>query len=292
MQIIRVKKQGPCSGVLSAIIRAKQIAKKHQGQKIYCLGYIVHNRHVINELQELGIITLDDSHKTRYQLIAELENNTIVIFSSHGTPKNVFELAKQKNIMIYDTTCRYVYKTHEVVEEYLNKKYEVIFIGKKNHPETNSVLHLSEKIHFIEKKEEISSLSINGDEKFVMATNQTTLSTIDLEDIFNELKNKFKNIVIENEICYATQERQQALKDLKDESIDLVLVVGDKKSNNSLKLVEIANTICKNAYLIDNYSDIDFSWFKNINKLAVTSGASTPSYLVDKIISEIEANIS
>lgn len=261
MKITKITPRGFCNGVIDAWTISKQIRQKNPNKNIYMIGWLVHNKEMIKDLESIGIKTIDDSNKSRYEIVKELEpsKDTILIFSAHGTEQKALDLAYQKGFEFYDATCIYVDKTKKIIEQKINEGYEIIFIGKRNHPETKAMLSINNKIIFIENIEDAKKIKIDRSKKYLV-TNQTTISIYDFYEIHKYLKDKINLIKFENEICNATFDRQKAI-DTMDKSIDLLIVVGDEKSNNSNKLVEIAKKNNIEAHLVENELDLKDSWF-------------------------------
>ncbi len=288
MKITKITPRGFCKGVIDAWAMSKKIRQENPNKDIYMIGWLVHNKEMIKDLESIGIKTIDDSYKSRYEIIKKLKpsNNTILIFSAHGSEQKALDLASQKGFEYYDATCIYVDKTKEIIKQKINEGYEIIFIGKNNHPETKAMLSIDDRIIFIENIEDAKKIKINQSKKYLV-TNQTTISIYDFYEIHKYLKHKINLVKFENEICNATFDRQKAI-DTMDKSIDLLIVVGDKKSNNSNKLVEIALKNNVESYLIENENCLNDSWFLNKKHVAISSGTSTPTWLTNKIIKIIE----
>lgn len=285
MKITKIAPRGFCHGVVNAWDIAKKVAKNNlQNKKIYMIGWLVHNKELLKDLQALGIETIEDTKDTRLNIIKKIKepSKSIVIFSAHGSDPKAIELAKQKKIEFYDATCNYVYDTHNIVKQKIQEGFTILFIGKLNHPETNSVLSLNPNINLLVKEEDVDNLKIKGDEK-IFVTNQTTISIYEFYNIIKKIKSKFKNIEFKNDICNATKERQDAVINM-DETIDLLLVVGDKRSNNSNKLVEIAKQKNIESYLIETKKDINMLWLENKKNIGITSGCSTPTWITNDVI--------
>ncbi len=279
MEIKRIVPSGYCKGVVNAINIAKKTKEMYQDKNVYVLGMIVHNTYVTKNLEKLGIITLDDTNKTKEELLDEIDNG-VIIFTAHGTADYIKEKALNKGLICVDAACVDVNKNKETVINYLNHGYEVLYFGKKNHPESLAILSINkDKIHLITSKEDIDSLNISGD---IVITNQTTMSYLELNDLFMYAKKKYPNILIEKEICNATSTRQKAVSDIKDG--DLLYVVGDVKSNNTNKLAQIGKKNFKKVLLINNKDEINDNDLKDVNKVYVTAGASTPPILIDEVI--------
>ncbi|WP_027123991.1 4-hydroxy-3-methylbut-2-enyl diphosphate reductase [Mycoplasmoides pirum] len=286
MQLIKISPRGFCTGVINAFAITKNVALNNPNKKIYMLGWLVHNEHVVKEMLDLGVIVLDDKIKDRKSLILEIDNTDepIVIFSAHGTDQKVIDLAKKRNLRVIDLTCVYVTQTHDLIKEKLNEGYNVFYIGVSNHPETISALSIDEKIILLESAEDVNKLKCP--DKKIFVTNQTTISIYEFYDVIKALRLKYKNIEFKNDICNATNERQDALINVV-KTLDLVIVVGDRRSNNSLKLVEIGKTHNVESHLVSNINDLCDNWFIDKQKVGITSGASTPDKITQKIIDTI-----
>lgn len=287
MKLTKITPRGFCKGVVDAWVIAKDVAKKFPSKKIYIIGWLVHNKNMINEISKLGITTLDDRNESRWDLIKSIDSidNPIVIFSAHGTDPKLIEYAKNSGLIVYDATCFYVKKVHEIILEKI-KNNTIIFIGVKNHPETISVLSLNNKIILISNEQEAKDLKISQNEK-IFVTNQTTISIYEFFNILKILKSKFKNIEFKNDICNAAKERQDAIINM-DETIDILFVVGDKRSNNTKKLLEIAKSKNVDSYLINDKSEINFNLLDNKNHIGVTSGCSTPTWTTNDVIISLQ----
>lgn len=282
MKIIKLSPQGYCGGVkraLKLIIDANN--DPNVKKPIYMLGNIIHNKNVIKKLNEMGIKSVDGK-KTRLELLEEINEGTIVI-SAHGASPSVFLRAKEKGLNIIDASCPNVYTIHNNIKKYLKKNYDIIYIGTKGHPEAEGVLGISDKIHLISNKNDLHSLSLSNN---IYVSNQTTLSVYDIKELFEAINEKYPDAIIDDKICNATTLRQRAVMEQK---ADLCIVVGDKSSSNSLKL----QSVCQNnahikSYLVENEADLDPSWFKDVNVVSVTSGASTPDEVTEKVIKKIK----
>ena len=288
MEIKKVVPSGYCKGVINAIKLAKQTRIDNPDKKIYVLGMLVHNSFVSSELEQLGIITLDDTSTSKLDLLDSIDEG-IVIFTAHGISENIKQKAIDKGLQIVDATCVDVLKTQNIIKEYITKGYDVIYFGKHHHPEADAVVSISKHIHLVSNIDELNSLNIANE--LVFLTNQTTMSYLELKDMIKQAKVLYPNIIIQEEICNATSSRQLAITNLKD--CDLLYVVGDKKSNNTNKLVDIAlKQGIKKVLLIQNFNDIDISDLKNINNIYVTAGASTPPVLIDEVINYLRSKLS
>lgn len=285
MEIKRVIPSGYCKGVVNAINIVKKAKKDYPEENIYILGMIVHNQFVTDELSKMGIVSLDDSKLSKQELLETIDDG-VVIFTAHGIDDKTKNIAKQKGLITIDATCVDVLKTKEIIKEYLNKDYDVIYFGKRKHPEAEAVISISNKIHLINSKEDIDELKIDNDKIFV--TNQTTMSFIELKEIFGYLKSKYQNCIIQEEICNATSARQKAIMDIKDG--DVLYVVGDAKSNNTNKLVAIGKNNFKKVFLISSKDDINKKDLIGMNKIYISAGASTPPVLIDEVIDYLKSS--
>lgn len=286
LEIIKLTPRGYCYGVVDAINLVKKVAKDPATPRpIYVLGQIVHNRHVIDEMTELGVITLDG--EDRLALLDQVESGT-VIFTAHGVSPAVKVQAKAKGLNVYDATCPDVTKTHDLIRELVAQDYRIIYIGKKGHPEPEGAVGVApDKVHLVERASDLDALSFGPEQKLAV-TNQTTLSQWDTFDLMDLAKKRWPWIEVHNEICMATQLRQEAVAKTAPDA-DLVVVVGDVRSNNSNRLVQVAKEKAgKEAYLVDNEADLDPAWFEGKKKVAITSGASTPTQVTRRVIQRIE----
>lgn len=279
MEVIRVIPSGYCKGVVNAIELVKKTRQENPNDKIYVLGMIVHNSFVTKDLEQLGIITLDDSIKSKEEWVDEI-NEGIIIFTAHGISEQIKNKVIDKGLRYVDATCEDVLKTQDLSKEYLNKGFDVLYIGKKNHPEANAVLAISKKIHLITCIDDLNNLVVSNDK--LVLTCQTTMSSLEIKDLIEAIKSKYPNIIIKNDICLATSSRQQAIMNLKD--CDLLYIVGDIKSNNTNMLKEVGlRSGIKNVFLISNYKEIKDEDL-NVDKVYVSAGASTPPVLINEVI--------
>ncbi|MDD7281390.1 4-hydroxy-3-methylbut-2-enyl diphosphate reductase [Floccifex sp.] len=271
--------QGYCGGVLKAIQIAKNCRLENQSEHITILGNLVHNKYVQEALQYHNIETVDVKNKSRLELL-DLIDSGIVIFTAHGVSSAVFEKARKKGLKIIDATCPFVSQTQKIVKEYLEQDFIVFYIGKKNHPEAQAIYEGNANVYLIESTQDIPS--INSSKIFV--TNQTTMSILDIQNIFDEISKKYPTCIIHDEICNATRIRQQAILNLKNQGIDTLIVVGDPTSNNTSQLANIGKIAgIPQVIKAQSVNDIDLDSIKNHAHIAITSGASTPSYLTNMI---------
>jgi 4-hydroxy-3-methylbut-2-enyl diphosphate reductase len=268
MEVVKITPRGYCHGVVDAFRIAKRVREETDGP-VHMLGMLVHNTHATDDLQRQGIALVDQPDR-----LAGLEHikDGTVIFTAHGVSPQVKQRAVELGLKPIDATCSDVVRTHELVADLARKGYEVVYIGRKGHPEPEGV---------------VGALELTGDR--IAVTCQTTLSVWDTEDLIGRVKSRYPQAEVYNEICRATQERQEAAVEAAKE-VDVVIVVGSPRSSNSLRLVEVVKKLGhKPAYLVDDLDDLDLSWFKGAKKVGVTSGASTPSQLTRRVIEYLEA---
>ncbi|KAF6657619.1 4-hydroxy-3-methylbut-2-enyl diphosphate reductase [Paenibacillus polymyxa] len=285
MEVLRISPRGYCYGVVDAMVLARQAARNLDlPRPIYILGMIVHNSHVTNSFEDEGIITLDGPN--RMEILSQVESGT-VIFTAHGVSPEVRKLARDKGLTTVDATCPDVTKTHDLIREKSAEGYQIIYIGKKNHPEPEGAIGIApDHVHLIEKEEEIDSLTLSADK--ILITNQTTMSQWDIKHIMKKLLEKYPGAEIHNEICLATQVRQEAVAEQAGQA-DLVIVVGDPRSNNSNRLAQVSEEIAgTTAYRISDLTELKREWLKGVAKVAVTSGASTPTLITKEVITYLE----
>lgn len=281
MKVIKVVPRGYCKGVVHAINAVKEARANYSGN-IYILGMIVHNSFVKEALEAYHIISLDTSKKSKEQYLDEI-NEGLVIFTAHGSAKFLIDKAKNKGLSYIDACCSDVTRTHDLISQYESDGYTTLYIGKKHHPEAEAVLANFQNIRLVESYEDIDQLPNSLEKVFI--TNQTTMSIHDIKKLKDYILQKYPNAKFINEICDATRIRQEAIANL--ENVDVLLVVGDPLSNNSNKLLQINTTIPK-RHMIGSVLDIDISWFDKDDIVAITSGASTPTYITQQVIDYIE----
>lgn len=285
MDVIKISPRGYCYGVVDAMALAMQTAKNLDlPRPVYILGMIVHNAHVTDYFEKEGIITLDGPN--RLDILDQVESGT-VIFTAHGVSPEVRKRARDKGLTVVDATCPDVTKTHDLIREKTAEGYEVIYIGKKGHPEPEGAVGIApNRVHLIEKLEEIDALHL-ADAK-ILITNQTTMSQWDIKHIMSRLLERFPQAEVHNEICLATQVRQEAVAEQAKDA-DLVLVVGDPRSNNSNRLAQVSEEIAGvKAYRIADVTELKREWLEPVRRVAVTSGASTPTPITKEVIAYLE----
>lgn len=277
MQVKAITPRGYCKGV----VRAIEIAKNAQNeqQPIYILGMIVHNQYIVEALKKRGIQTIDIPGQTRLELLDQIQHGTVIV-TAHGASDQVFQKAKNKGLNVIDASCLDVIKTHDLIKKKLNEGYDILYIGKKGHPEAEGAISIDEKrVHLITSKNDIQMMDPN---KHYVMTNQTTMSLYDVYDLCEYAKTILPHVTIEKETCTATKIRQEAIKNM-EEDIDIVFIVGDPHSNNTQKLASIASEK-KEVHMIESLDDLNINWLKGKKKAAVSSGASTPTYLTNQVI--------
>ncbi|WP_298610945.1 4-hydroxy-3-methylbut-2-enyl diphosphate reductase [uncultured Thiothrix sp.] len=285
MQVTLANPRGFCAGVdraIEIVDRALEVL----GAPIYVRHEVVHNRFVVNNLRDKGAVFVQE--------LDEVPDHATVIFSAHGVSRAVQEQAKQRGLKVFDATCPLVTKVHVEVTRYSREGRETVLIGHKNHPEVEGTMGQYEtsfggQIYRVDSPEEVAALEVNNPEKLAFVT-QTTLSVDDAAIVIDALRAKFPAIVgpRKDDICYATQNRQDALKMLA-ETCDLVLVVGSPNSSNSNRLRELAEKRNTPAYLIDDANDIRPEWLAGVQRIGLTAGASAPEVLVDGVLAHLKA---
>ena len=280
MQIRLANTRGFCAGVDRAIEIVKKVLEQ-QGPPVYVKHEVVHNKTVVEELKELGAIFVED--------VGDIPEGEVVIYSAHGISKAVEIESKNRNLDIYDATCPLVSKVHAEVNTYAKMGYHCILIGHKNHPEVEGTMGQFDTsyggtITLVEDISDVEKLKFSESSKVAFVT-QTTLSVDDTQELKDSLINKFPDIIgpKKDDICYATQNRQDAVKQLALES-DLVIVIGSENSSNSNRLREIAERSGVKAYLIDSVGDLPAECLEGKKRIGLTSGASAPEHLVSEVI--------
>ena len=277
--------RGFCAGVDRAILIVEKTLEKY-GAPIYVHHEVVHNKYVINALNKKGAIFVDS--------LKDIPKSSHVIFSAHGVSKAVKQEAKNFNLIAIDATCPLVTKVHREVNKLSKDKHTIVMIGHKGHPEVDGTMgqieknSLNSQIHLVENTSDVKKLNIT-DLKKISYVSQTTLSMDDTKKIIDSLTDKYPSVSgpKSNDICYATQNRQESVKKMIGHH-DLIFVVGSKNSSNSNRLVEIAKERMVEAILIDDMSEFRESWLINKKNIGITAGASAPEVLVQSLISEIK----
>ncbi len=273
--------RGFCAGVDRAIEIVEK-AREVYGTPVYVLHEIVHNRHVLEDLSSRGVIFVDT--------LDEVPVGSVTIFSAHGVSEVTVATAADRDLLVIDATCPLVTKVHLQAQLYARDGREVVLIGHRGHPEVEGTSgRISGKVHVVGTVEEVEVLEVDDPDRLSYVT-QTTLSVDDTRNVIDALVTRFPSIVGPNvkDICYATQNRQNAVKEMTGE-IDLLIVVGSKNSSNSNRLAELGARKGLPAYLVDDPADVDASWLAGKNSIGVTAGASAPESLVSKILERLSA---
>jgi 4-hydroxy-3-methylbut-2-enyl diphosphate reductase len=283
MRILLANPRGFCAGVdraISIVERALEI----YGAPIYVRHEVVHNRYVVDSLRASGAIFIEQ--------ISEVPDGSILIFSAHGVSQAVRAEAKNRDLTVFDATCPLVTKVHMEVARASRKGTEAILIGHTGHPEVEGTMgqysNPNGGMYLVESPADVWQLRVKDDNNLCFMT-QTTLSVDDTSEVIDALRARFPRIVgpRKDDICYATTNRQEAVRELAA-GADVVLVVGSKNSSNSNRLAELAQRVGKPAYLIDTATDIQPEWLQNIKTIGVTAGASAPDILVKEVISRLQ----
>ncbi|MBW5407976.1 4-hydroxy-3-methylbut-2-enyl diphosphate reductase [Morganella morganii] len=284
MRILLANPRGFCAGVDRAISIVERALELY-GAPIYVRHEVVHNRYVVNDLRERGAIFIEE--------IAEVPDNAILIFSAHGVSQAIRQEARSRNLtMLFDATCPLVTKVHMEVARASRKGKEAILIGHAGHPEVEGTMGQYNNpeggMYLVESPEDVWKLNVKDEENLSFMT-QTTLSVDDTSEVIDALNARFPKIIgpRKDDICYATTNRQEAVRDLAGQA-DLVLVVGSKNSSNSNRLAELAQRVGKPSYLIDSADDINPDWLCDVDTIGLTAGASAPDVLVQQVISRLQ----
>ncbi|MBU0960278.1 MAG: 4-hydroxy-3-methylbut-2-enyl diphosphate reductase [Proteobacteria bacterium] len=279
-KIILANPRGFCAGVERAIATVK-LAVQQYGAPVYVLHEIVHNKHVVQELEDLGVVFVDD--------MAEVPKGAICIFSAHGVSVATEEHAKMLGLRTIDGTCPLVSSVHRMVERYHDEGYDVLIIGHHRHPEVEGTAGRVENgVHIVASEEEAGNVQVKDPTRVAYVT-QTTLSQDDIAGIRNVLLHRFSDIRgLRSNICYATLNRQKAVLELA-KSGEILLVVGSKNSSNSNRLREVGERAGMHGYLIDDETDIDMQWLESVSTIGITAGASAPERLVQGVIQFLQA---
>jgi len=278
--ILLASPRGFCAGVKNAINMVEKLLQTSQ-TPIYVKHEIVHNKHVVNDFKRRGVIFVEK--------ISSIPERAQIVFSAHGVPKSVEEEAKKRNLIIHDATCPIVKKIHKLADEYSKKDFTVILIGHKTHPEIiGTAGRISGKFIIVENSSDAKKIRARKNEKFVCLT-QTTLTPDETFGIYRILKEKLngKILPLKSNICYATKERQDAVRKIA-KKCDLFIVIGSKNSSNSKRLREIAENSGGKAILIDNENELKKRTLSNIHVIGISSGASAPEYLVEAILKKLK----
>jgi 4-hydroxy-3-methylbut-2-enyl diphosphate reductase len=279
MQVILANPRGFCAGVERAIAIVERAIEKF-GAPIYVRHEVVHNRFVCDSLRAKGALFVED--------LDEVPLGRTVIFSAHGVPKSVRQEAERRGLKVFDATCPLVTKVHSEVGRIRKEGREIVMIGHKGHPEVEGTMGQSpDGMYLVETSDDVLSLAVGDPEKLAYVT-QTTLSVDDARKIVEALKARFPAIVSpgRDDICYATQSRQDAVKALAGRS-ELIIVVGSPSSSNSNRLKEVAGLRGVRAHLVDDACQIDPAWLQGVERVGITAGASAPEILVRRVVDRL-----
>lgn len=279
MEIVLAQPRGFCAGVVRAI-DIVELTLATYGPPVYVFHEIVHNRHVVESLQSRGAVFVQD--------LAEIPAGAVTIFSAHGVSNAVVEQASRNKLRVIDATCPLVTKVHLQAQRYSRRGYDIVIIGHLGHEEVEGTMgSVDGPVSVVSTVENVARLQVSNPERVAYVT-QTTLSIDDTRDVIAALKRRFPSIQGPglDDICYATQNRQNAVRDLAKQ-VDLLLVVGARNSSNSNRLREVGVQCGVPAYLIENEHDLDPAWLKIVSRVGVTAGASAPEVLVQRVIEKL-----
>lgn len=284
MQIYLANPRGFCAGVDRAIAIVNEALTRFE-PPIYVRHEVVHNKFVVSDLANRGAVFVEELH--------EVPDGSIVIFSAHGVSKAVEDEAKRRDLTVFDATCPLVTKVHIEVAKFARDNMDAILIGHQGHPEVEGTMgrfsaQYGGEIYLVENEEDVAKLEVKNPDHLAFVT-QTTLSMDDTAKVIDALREKFPNIQgpRKDDICYATQNRQDAVKDLAARC-EVVLVVGSPNSSNSNRLRELAERMNCKAYLIDNAGEMKKEWFDGVNAVGVTAGASAPEILIQEVLNQLQ----
>ena len=268
--------RGFCAGVVRAV-DVVEIALKRFGRPVYVKHQIVHNPYVVSSLEAKGAVTVED--------VDDIPGGSTVVFSAHGSPPEDFRTAAAKGLNVIDATCPLVTKVHNEARKYDSEGRKLVLVGHRGHQEVKGSMG-QRPMHLVDDREEIDLPDWDSDEPVTVLT-QTTLSVDDTRQAIDQIKGRFSDVVVRNDLCYATTNRQQAVKEL-CRSVDLVLVIGAPNSSNCMRLREVAESHGVTAYLINGPEDLDPAWLEGVGSVGITSGASTPEGQVASVIEAID----
>lgn len=288
MEVIKISPRGYCYGVVDALQIVRQAAKDPTlPRPIHVIGQIIHNRHAIEELARMGVVTIDGPD--RASILAQVQEGT-VIFTAHGVSPLVKQRARERGLHCIDATCPDVTVTHDLVRDLVAKGYYMLYIGKKGHPEPEGVMgEVAGHISLVETEADVDALNLTPEQESKLAVStQTTLSQWDTRRVVQYIKTRYPQAEVHIDICAATQSRQEAVA-AQAKGADLTIVVGDPKSNNTNRLVQVSEELAGvPAKRIEDLSQLDIAWLHGKQRIAVTAGASTPSQLTREVIRFLE----
>ena len=276
MEVIKAKSAGFCFGVKRAVDTVYQQVEKQETLPIYTYGPIIHNEEVVKDMEKKGVVVL----RTEEELNA-LEKGTVII-RSHGVAKNVYDRLEEKNIRIVDATCPFVKKIHNIVQKHSKEGNSIIIIGNPDHPEVQGIKGWAgDDVCVIQNAEEAQKfVALDGKKLCIVA--QTTFNYNKFKDLVEILEKKSYDILVLNTICNATKERQTEARSIA-ETVDAMIVIGDKHSSNTQKLFEICRKACNNTYYIQTLGDLDLNQLGSVETVGITAGASTPNNIIEEV---------
>ena len=277
MKVTILQPKGYCAGVSRAINTALKAKKENPNKDVYVLGMLVHNHHVTNLLKSANINIIND--------INIIKNNAVIVFNADGHIKEQHEIALKKNLIIYDAICPKVESNLNKIKQEISLGHQIIYIGQSHHQETQIALSISKQVILYDDKKGIDWSKVKDSSPFVL--NQTTLNSLEIINLYDDIIKHLPNARISNEICPTTRKRQEAVINVKD--VDTIIVVGDKVSSNSNRLFEIAKSSHPDAFVIivSDVSELPLEELKNKNHIAISSGASTPNDVIDEIYNRL-----
>jgi len=270
--------RGFCAGVVRAV-DVVELALEKYSHPVYVKHQIVHNPNVVNSLEEKGAMTVED--------VDEIPEGSTVVFSAHGSPPEDFAKAKKRNLNVIDATCPLVTKVHNEAIKYANDGRRLVLVGHKGHQEVKGTMGQTD-MFLVNDRNELVMPDWDEDTPVTVLT-QTTLSVDDTKRSIEEIKSKFSDVIVRNDLCYATTSRQAAVKQL-CKLVELVLVIGAENSSNCNRLREVAQAHGVDAYLINGPDELDSSWLEGVENVGITSGASTPESMVQAVIESLGAD--
>ncbi|MCL0028632.1 4-hydroxy-3-methylbut-2-enyl diphosphate reductase [Dehalococcoidia bacterium] len=268
--------RGFCAGVVRAI-DVVELALRRYSHPVYVKHQIVHNPYVVKSLEDKGAITVED--------VDEIPEGSTVVFSAHGSPPDDFKKASRRNLNVIDATCPLVTKVHNEAKKYVRDGRKIILVGHKGHQEVKGTMGQAD-MSLIDDRDGVDHPDWSVDTPVAILT-QTTLSVDDTSQAIGQIQQRFSDVIVRNDLCYATTNRQTAVKQLSG-LVDLVLVIGAENSSNCNRLQEVAQANGVDAYLINGPDELDRNWLKDVENIGITSGASTPESLVQSVIDSLD----
>ena len=274
MEVRIAENAGFCFGVKRAMKMAWDELENKNGNDVYSLGPLIHNKQAVDRYKEKGLVEIDS--------LDEIPNDSKLIIRSHGVAEKIYTESKSKSMDIIDTTCPFVKKIHDIVKEFSDKGYKIIIVGNATHPEVVGINGwCNNEAIIINREEEIDNISFNSANKYCVVS-QTTANVEFFDNIITKLESKIKNLTVKNTICFATKERQLSATDLAKE-VDCMIVIGGKHSSNTQKLVNICDNIVP-TFSIETKEELDRCKLEGFKVVGVTAGASTPDWIIDEVI--------